>query len=662
MSITNFDVEKKISYDTENNRHYIPYFQVDFPYYYYKTRQSTSKDYWGDWKPIAIPDELRPYYSGDECMSYSYAKYDAFISFDDGSEEQVQYIWHTLSKTSRTSSYNKKPPTTLWIDVVNASGVYKRCYFRDPHRSQTLYIERFSNSSCHIATRYTTLARYEVTLNNSGYVPLTNQQFLCSTVKKNIKVQYPNIEGTLFYKKSTDADYSTVTVPASSVTGSWSNTKVNVNLPLQAGYTYNVKIMFFTDQASGQPPATMQATTNVANFKVTDDTPVTTCVSPNGTYTKGTVNFIWSHSTSYGTTQYAYDLQYSANNGSSWTTVANHVVSSANNRTVTIGTSGVYLWRVRTYNILDNPGSWAQASFINNMPATTPTGLVISTKGRPTLEWVSTTQKAYQVQMLRNDMVVYDSGAVYSGQNSHIINKYFDDDTAYTGRVRIYNDIGNVSAWASRGYQQPEQVDVSFNVYNYSQGGAQIFIDHNDLFTKYYIRRNGVTIGEAVNDAFIDKYAVGSVNYEVVGVTSDDHSDIKDTSIKITYPQATIVTLGGAQYVVNKRVNRAFEISVNNEADVNVTKFIGDSTPTHYFNGMKVKTFQVSFYDDNDILNDLLGQVVFYGDNFGNGGYCVISSYEKTDSFVKSSAGIYANEVVLTLEATNYDDSIEYEL
>ena len=660
MSNTNFDVEKKISYNTDTYRHYIPYFQVAFPYYEYKTKRADSTDVL-DW--ISIPEVLKPYYSGNYCTSYSYAIYDAFISFDDGSEEQIQYVWHTLSKTSTSASYNKKPSNTYYLDVVNASGIYSKCYFRNPHRSQ--YGGRFLPDSCKVRAQYITLAAYEITLNNSGYVPLTNQTFYISTVKKNCKVQYPNIEGTVWYKKSSESSSSYRAVTGT-FSGSWSNTKVQVNLPLEAGYTYNIKITSRTDQTQitpgGQAPEIMSATSNVANFKVTDDTPVTTCVSPNGTYTKGTINFIWSHSTSYGTKQYAYDLQYSANNGSSWTTVANHVVSETNNRTITLGTSGVYIWRVRTYNTLDAAGAWAQASFINSVPAPAPTGLVISTKGRPTLSWVSTAQRAYQVQMLRNDTIVYDSGAIYSGQNSHVVNQYFDDDTAYIGRVRIYNEIGNVSPWASRGYQEPEITDVVFSIYQYGQGGAEIAIEHNDEFVRYYIRRNGVTIGSTTTDSYIDKFAVGTTNYAVVGVTSDDHSDIKEEGIRITYPRATIVTLGGAQYVVNKRMDRGFEITVNNEADLNSAKFIGDSTPTHYFNGMKVRTFQVSFFDDNDIMNDLLGTVVFYADNFGNGGYCVVSSYEKTDSFIKNSAGIYGNEVVLTLEATNYDDSIEYQL
>ena len=77
---------------------------------------------------------------------------------------------------------------------------------------------------------------------------------------------------------------------------------------------------------------------------------------------------------------------------------------------------------------------------------------------------------------------------------------------------------------------------------------------------------------------------------------------------------------------------------------------------------MVVKSFSVTCFDRDNNLENLLGQVVFYADNFGNGGYCFVSNYGKTDSYLEMLDGTYANEAVLLLEVTNYDDSIEYEL
>lgn len=630
MSNTNYDVELNISYNN-TYRHYIPTYSVAAPYYY------ISKD----------PD------FGSYAHTWAYWEY--FVSFDSENETELE-IKYSKSSSGHTPP---DPPSPLYNDTIDSgltpelskriltqSGVYSKVYFRNPRRGQVT----FNSSNCKVKVNYLTKAAFEVKLNSSGYIASSNASFKCSTVEKPIPVQYGWAAARVYYKRSTDPTYSSI---SGTVSGSWSDITVNTNLSLATGYTYNIYIVATADDGT-------TASTPVSNFATTDGTPVTNCVSPVGTYTQGTVNFIWSHSTEYGTPQYAYDLQYSSNNGGSWTTVANHVVSSTTNRTVTISSAGTYLWRVRTYNTLNQAGSWSQASFINNVPATAPANVQVTTKGRPTITWVATTQSAYQVQMLLNDNIVYDSGAVYSGQNSHIINDYSDDTRAYTVRVRIYNALGSVSPWSSTGYQQITVPDVEFTIEDNETGGAIITVEPSEDFEKYFLKRNDVLIGQITGESYTDRYAIGLTNYSVVAVTADDQSDIQTKGFRVSYPNASIVTLGGAQYAVNKRVDSAFEVQSTNEADFNRTKFIGASSPAHYFNKMKLKSFSVSFFDDNDVIDSLIGTVVFYADNFGNGGYCFVTSYEKTDSFIRNSQGIYGNEITLTLEVTDYDDSIQY--
>jgi len=636
MSNINYDVELNISYDN-NYRHYVPTYSIAVPYY------SLVNGDWDD--PVT--------------HGWSATKYSTYISFDTESEIESSYAW------SRITGGQGLPPDPLWNDtldsdlpaheymgpalaerILTVAGVYSKIYFRNPNRGRV----NFNTSNCHVRVNYQTKAAFEVQLNSSGYVASSNASFKCSTIEKNIPVQYGWSAATVFYKKTTDSTYSSV---SGTVSGTWSDITVNSSLSLATGYQYNIYIQATADDGT-------TANTPVGVFETTDGPAIATCVSPVGTYTDGTVNFVWTHTTSYGTPQYAYDLQYSADNGGTWTTVANHVVSAVNSRTVSIGTAGVYVWRVRTYNTLDVAGDWAQASFINNIPATPPSNLVVTTKGRPTVTWTSTTQAAYQVQVLLNSEIVYDSGAIYTSQNSHFVNDYFDDTRSYTVRVRIYNSLGSVSEWTSTGYQQPAVTDVEFLVEQNNEGGAKITVTTDPAFTKYFLKRNNVLIGEITNGNYTDKYAVGLTNYSVVAVTSDDQSDIKSSGFRVSYPNASIVTLNGAQYAVNKRVDNAFEIQTSGEADINSAKFIGDSVPTHYFNKMRTKSFTVSFFDDNGILDEILGSVVFYADNFGNGGYCIVKSYDRTDNFIRNSSGIYANEVSLILEVTNYDDSIKY--
>lgn len=640
MSNTNYDIAKSLSYGGAgySSEHGIPVYQISVPYYKYETKKDVQNH-----------------------SSYSKAYYSAAISFDDKQEETIEYEWSVESTTSSTAAYNKKPPSIVYCDAgaIQASGVFSKIYFRNPYRSAVSFTGSGSQVRCKI--NYAAEQPYEIQFNSDGYIAQSNPSFKISTVQKNTYLQYYPTTCEVYYKKSTAGSYTQATNVTFS--GSWSDIDVTLNgVSFEAGYTYNIKVQCFQTLTYGTITVHMTSNTIVGNFATTDGTAVATCVSPVGVYTNRTVNFIWSHYTEYGTPQYAYDLQYSANNGSSWTTVANHVVSSTNNTTVNINSAGLYLWRVRTYNTLNQAGSWSQASFINNIPANPPSGLQVTTKGRPTVSWVASSQSAYQVQVLLNGTITYDSGAIYTGQTSHFINDYFDDTRAYQVRARLYNNLGNVSGWVSTGYQQPEVLDVEFDVEQNVSGGAKITLYPDETFQKYYIKRNGVLIGQFINNTYVDYFASGQTNYTVVGITPDDYSDMQTKELFVTYPCATIVTLDGIPFEVNKRMNEAFEMEVEGETDATRVNYIGESTPVHLFNKLVTKSFTITCFDDNDILNDIIGKVVFYSDNWGEGGYCFVTGYTKKNSFIKNSMGIYGNEVSLTLERTNYDDSIEYPL
>ena len=597
MSNTNYDVELPITYN-DTYKHYIPTFQVSAPYWLW-------------------------YHEG-------YAAYDFYASFDEGQE--TQYGSGSSSTYIRT-----------WWPAVEA-GVFSKVFFRNPHRDRVT----FTTSNCAVRVVYQNKATFEIQWNSTGFAANSNASFKCSTVQKNTYGQYEWTSCTVYYKASTDENYSSV---SGTITGTWSDYTISTNLTLTDGVTYDIYITAVSDDNS-------TATTPVAQFTTTDAAAVATCISPSGTFTSGDVTFIWSHSTDYGTPQYAYDLQYSNNNGSSWTTVKSHEVTQQTSDSATLTDAGVYLWRVRTYNSNDVVGEWAEATFVNNAPAIPPTNLLVNTKGRPTVSWASSSQSAYQVQFLLGDSVAYDSGAVYTSEQSHFVNQYFDDTRSYTVRVRIYNALGEISDWTETGYQQPSVNDVQFTIDG--TNGATITIIPDNVFVKYYLLRNNELIAEITDDSYTDPYAIGLTNYSVVGVTSDDQSDIQSLGYRVNYEHATLVAQNGQQFLINKRVDSAYEVQTNNEADINKANFIGDNYPTHYPSQMRLKSFVVTCFDDQGIMEDLLGTLVFYADNFGNGGWCMVTAYDKTDNFVKNGRGVYANEVSLTLEVTNYDDSVEY--
>lgn len=628
MSSTNYDVEFNLSYDNEH-RHYIPRYRISVPYWYWNYSNYGPSEWW------------------------MVARYEAFISFDEESEEDASYVCSANNYGGDVP--NIYPPDIWWSDSsqahghraeIKASGIFTKAYFRNPYREAVT----FTNSNCRVQPIYDIKALFEIQWNSTGFAANNDAWFKCSTVQKNTYQQYEWVSATVYYKKTTDVSYTSV---AGTVSGSWSDVRIDTTIDFENGYTYDVYITAVADDDS-------TATTPVAQFTTTDAAAVATCISPVGAFLQGDVTFVWSHATEYGTPQYAFDLQYTNNNGSTWTTVSSHEVTTNTTKSATITDAGTYKWRVRTYNSNDVAGEWAEASFINTVPANPPTNVAVNTKGRPTVTWASVSQSAYQVQFLLSGSVVYDSGAVYTAQTSHFVNQYFNDERSYVVRVRIYNALGDVSEWVETGYQQTSVTDVVFTVTAAENGGAIITVTPDEEFIKYYLLRNNKLIAQITNNEYTDLYAVGIANYSVVGVTSADQSDIQTTGFKITYPHATIVTLGGQQITVNKRVDMAYQVQTSNEADNNRANFIGDGLPTHYPSDMRLKSFSITCFDDQDYCESLIGNVVFYADNFGNGGYCMVKSYSKTDNFIQNSRGVYANEVQLILEVTNYDDSIKY--
>lgn len=625
MSQTDYDVVKNVQYNPIYDHYYVTY-SVTIPYYYADG-------------PGGDPDQWKK-------------KYEVALSFDD-SEETV------VSWDAPFSDFSNTYP------VDNVSGTYDKAYFRNTHRGRV----SFTNNNCAITTRYGARAPFEIQFNQTNYAAAGNPTFRCSTMKKNTAKQYEwgTGDGTLnnlcqiYYKRVDPSDPWPVYLEEDGIiTGTWSDYLITPETPLEfvEGGHYDVYIKADTSDR-GQ---TFWAQTEVATFSTDDATAHASCIAPIGTFESGAVTFIWSHTNEYGSPQYAYDLQYSLNNGSSWTSIVTHEVTEVMVYSTTFETAGTYLWRVRTYNQNDIPGEWASATFVNNLPAALPTNLAVNTKGRPTVTWASVSQAAYQVQVLSNDAIVYDSGAIYSPQNDHIINKYFDDNKAYTVRLRIYNSLGDVSEWVETGYQQPAMTDVIFTVSDDSDGGAVIELDEANHFYKYYLLRNGVPIAQITGDSYRDRFANGQTQYSVVGVTEGDQSDIQTIGWTVKYAHASLVSLDGTSILINKRVDSAYEVQTSNSADVNNVPFIGDRIPTHYASNMRLKQFTVNCFDDQGFCEAQLGKVVYYADNFGNGGYCMVTNYSKTDNFIRNSQGIYANEASLTLEVTNYDDSIQYAL
>lgn len=471
-----------------------------------------------------------------------------------------------------------------------------------------------------------------------GYLnPAKNNSITFSSNKiSTIFDQYSITSGVLYYKTSSASAYQSIAFTGTSVT-----------LPagtLTTGQTYNAYADITVDDGT-------VATVNLADISTVDAIPTVTPISPINTITYGEATFRWSYSVSTGANQYAFDIQTSTD-GETWDTLADHVVSMTSAHTADIATSGTVYWRVRGYNQDNVASEWSDAvSFVNNIPPEPPVITSVSVSGRPVVTWSAGDQIAYQVQILSGDEVVEDSGAVYSAQKQYQTQDYLPDGL-YTVRVRVYNVYGKVSEWAETTFTQSSSLTPPTFALTGSSDGILVNIATDPTFSVYYIKRNGVTIGQTTDETYVDRFANGTNTYTVIGVTSGGMSAQSTETITFTVASNMLISTDGQVYYVNHRMGSPVGVSKQVNATYDQANYIGASLPEHHFAKLIEGRFTITFKDYVN-TEDLLGQTMYYADMYGNGAWVAVVSVGRTENR-------YGNETSAELQLTAYDEGIDY--
>ena len=451
-----------------------------------------------------------------------------------------------------------------------------------------------------------------------------------------IDEQYTVSSGVFYYKLSSAGSYTSVSFSGSSLT-------VPANT-LTTGNTYNAYAVITVDDG---------ATVNVSfnDISTVDAIPTTTPIAPINTVVYGTTTYRWSYSVSTGTQQKAVDLQISTDDAT-WTDVLNHSVQAETYYTDDVSTSGTIYWRVRGYNQDDAAGSWsASVTFINNIPPDPPVITSVTNEGRPTVSWSSNDQIAYQVQVLQNNTVIQDSGAVYSTEMSYQIPDFLLDG-AYTIRVRVINVYGKASEWAETQFTMSSTLTAPVYTLSGSDNGVTILIDTDPAVSTYYIKRNGVTVGSTTSGSYTDRFANGTVTYTVIAVDSIGQAAQTTKSITFAVDHNQLISRDGTVYLINRRMNSPVGVSKQVSAYYDQANFLGASLPEFHFAKMRDGRFTVAF---KDYINaeSLLGTVMYYADMYGNSEWVAVTSVGRTESR-------YGNETTAELQLASFNEEISY--
>ncbi|MEG0165977.1 hypothetical protein [Anaerorhabdus sp.] len=437
--------------------------------------------------------------------------------------------------------------------------------------------------------------------------------------------QFTQKTAELYYKKVSDGVYSKIIVDGNFYT---------FNNLENTDYNFYVKVVADDDQVS---TSTVMTTTNE------DVIGSVVALSPSNTIEVGSVLFKWQYKNDYGSPQLAFDISTSED-GNEWKIIANHVESSETQYLLEVYNKNVY-WKVRSYNLNDKPSEWSNVLyFVNNAKQQPPVSIHAKHAGRPLIEWECDGQIAYELETNG-----YKSGVIYSKNRYHFLNEYLKNGS-HLIRIRSYNSYGNQSDWSEFEYIQNMVVDRHPNAkIEKLMYGIKITIQPDPLFTKYYVYRNGLCISKTNNET-IDYFVQGECNYTIRGITADDLFADTDIGADYDFKGAQLITLDRVVIDVDKRLDSKPTRKVSVNIDCESKSYLGKKKLVHSIGTLVQRTFNVTCQSDYVPL----GIVCFYRDEQQSA--FVICNGNSVEYFN------YGNETQFTLEETDFDEVVEYDI
>lgn len=368
------------------------------------------------------------------------------------------------------------------------------------------------------------------------------------------------------------------------------------------------------------------AESNWVTVNTKDELGTAVASSPRGIKVDGDINqtFEWTYESPTGTPQSKAELQVSYDGGGRWQEL---ISASGNVRRVTIpaGTleAGSAAWRVRCFNSDGNPGEYSDGAYIIVAKSPVAPGYV-TTNAKPHLliEWASTGQQGYQVQVVRGNVTLYDSGTVF-GLEKYLKLPFLLENGDFIARVRIIDKQGIWSGWKqiASSIQNISSEPIAAYTKKKSFGLTVEWFTEGE-YQSFYILRDGVPVGKVKGSKeWTDWTANGKHKYIVRGIKDDGFYTDSPVVVGVTsVPYGAICTYGdfGHWMVLKLHEGSPFSHSENRTSGVEYVQYVGHSLPVPYPTGWKTITHIVEYTvrtkEEWDMLKSMEGEIVIYKD------------------------------------------------
>lgn len=375
------------------------------------------------------------------------------------------------------------------------------------------------------------------------------------------------------------------------------------------------------------------------------------------------IRFEWSFvGGSPSETQSKFDLQYSTNGGSSWTTKT--LTTSNTFYELPAGTfsGGNVTWRVRTYNNWNEVSPYSEnKSFTVIGSPPIPLISSVSNSARPTVTWQSTNQHLYELQILKDNKIIFDTGSIPSTSDRSFKLPIYLADGNYFVKLRIANEYNLYSEWAEKSFiistVKPIKpiIDVFSDEYS-------VTIKTSNTSLKTLVYRDNIYIGEVINNHFTDCTGENNKEYQYFIRTIDSNESFSDSDIKLAKckfrgntlaladePGAFIKEFIKLRFGYNSRPKKSNQFGVN----ANLTYYDGRKYPvaeySEFNNRVKSLTFFVRTIEEVEAIEKMIEarRTFLYRNNNGKNIYGAIFdiSYEED---------IFGYEISFTITQTDY--------
>lgn len=428
---------------------------------------------------------------------------------------------------------------------------------------------------------------------------------------------------------------------------------------------------FTTDQIQWQITVISNGEQNTSEwFTLTtvDSKPSAKAVSPDNVVVDGSfpVEFRWNHIIDTGSEQTKYELEYSDNNGTSWTPLKSE---STSNTFTTIPAdtlpAGNLLWKVRTYNTDDVAGDWSEpVQFIVRAAPSAPYITSISDEARPLVRWQAVGQQAYEIAVFSEDALIYTTGETAGTEKSKRIPEYLTPGT-YTVKVRIWNTYHIESSWGTGAVQVPQSGLTPPSLAISTQNSTVQAQAGGSGFQKFYLLRDGVPIAKSTNGTFFDFAAsAGTHIYTARGIAEGDRfADSEPQQITVSIPYAMIAAIDAMETAVPLIYRRNSEPSwTENLQSMGQAIFVSGRKlqiyeSAEYWNNTLSFTFSYRTIEEYQRLKELLfsGKTVRYRGKDGAAYWMVITGLQTTTDYMSRDFTMSAQEV-------DYVERIAYDM